>query len=172
MADIDIVSQLYQQYMNGLRISQIAHFAASRSFMIRDRILGSGAILISTAVGSSLFATLNSSPSWSWKVIVGVASIVAAVLAALGTFLRYEQLSDQHHSCAVKYGALRRQLETLVSTAPDLLKISDIVSPIVEKWGDIDESAPPIPGLIHHRTLKKVLSQPSVNLTKSATGRI
>jgi MFS family permease len=168
MADVEIVSKLYQQYMNGLRISQISHFSASRSFMRRNRLLGGGAILISTAVGSSLFATLNSSPSWSWRVIVGVASIVAAVLAALGTFLRYEQLSDQHHSCAVKYGALRRQLETLVGTAADLQGISDSVTSIVTKWSEVDETAPPIPGLIHRRTLKKVLSQPSVNITKSA----
>ncbi|MGC3862354.1 SLATT domain-containing protein [Micromonospora chersina] len=163
--DVDNLGSLYQQYANGLRIAHIAHFEAARVFVLRDRALGIGSVVLSTIVGSSLFATVNQSPAVSWRLIAGVASLVAAVLAALSTFLRYEQLADRHHAAAVRYGGLRREFETLVSTADDLISVRAKVGDIVARWNEADESAPPIPGRVHARTMNRVLASPSIRPT-------
>lgn len=162
--DDDNLRSLYVQYANGLRVSHIAHFDAARAFILRDRLLGIGAVVLSVTVGSSLFATVNDSPSVAWRMAAGAASLAAAVLAALSTFLRYEHLADRHHAAAVRYGALRREFETLVSAASNLSSVDDNVGAIILRWNEVDTTAPPIPNRIHKRTLAKVVAAPSITL--------
>ena len=71
--------------------------------------LGIPTLIVSTVVGTSVFAALSSQsipPIW-----VGILSMVAAVLAALQTFMDFGGRSDKHRLAAVKYKSSIRLLE-------------------------------------------------------------
>jgi len=64
-----------------------AHRMAAAQFEFRYRVLGAGAVSLSAIVGTTIFFTLQESPDLYIRVVAGLLSIVAAVLAALQTFM-------------------------------------------------------------------------------------
>jgi hypothetical protein len=58
-----------------------------------------------------VFATFNHTPSQLAKLFVGTISILAAVLAAIQTFLSYGQLTERHRTAASRYASCRRTIE-------------------------------------------------------------
>src|SRR5207248_3345936 len=61
--------------------------------------------------------SLSTQPDPRLQITTGIASVVAAVLAALQTFLGLSDRAEKHRLAGAKYGALGRQLEELLSTA-------------------------------------------------------
>jgi hypothetical protein len=68
-------------------------------------------VAFTTLVGTSVFATFNETPSQRAKLFVGTVSILAAVLAAIQTFLSYGQLTERHRTAANRYASSRRSIE-------------------------------------------------------------
>src|SRR5688572_21035863 len=89
------VDLLVDQWLNGLRISHIAHSQSAASCELRGRILGVCVVVLSTVVGTAIFSTLESSPSTATKVVAGLLSVAAGVVAALQTFLGFDQRASK-----------------------------------------------------------------------------
>lgn len=70
-------------------------------------------IALSTIVGTSVFASIQKQPELWVEITVGLASVLAAVLASLQTFLGYSARAEKHRVAGAKYGALGRELEVL-----------------------------------------------------------
>ena len=68
---------------------------------------------LTTLVGTSVFATLQKRPEPWLQITVGLASVLAAILASLQTFMGYSQRAEKHRVAGAKYGALGRELEAL-----------------------------------------------------------
>ena len=114
------------------------HDEAARRYAKGQYALGIPSLIVSTIVGTSVFAALSSKevpPLW-----VGLLSILAAVLAALQTFLDFVGRSDKQRSAAMvqlKRGAeptkddiaaIRTMLDGLEETAPVVMpKIFDAI---------------------------------------------
>jgi hypothetical protein len=62
-----------------------------------------------------VFATFNETPSRLAKLVVGTVSILAAVLAAIQTFLSYGQLTERHRTAAARYASSRRTIEVALT---------------------------------------------------------
>jgi hypothetical protein len=77
--------------------------------------LGVPVVALTTLVGTSVFATFNETPSQLAKIIVGTVSILAAVLAAIQTFLNYGQLTERHRTAAARYASSRRTIEVALT---------------------------------------------------------
>ena len=85
------------------------HDVAARLYAKGQYALGIPSLVVSTIVGTSVFAALSSNEAPAlW---VGMLSIAAAVLAALQTFMDFGGRSDKHRSAGVKYKAAIRLLE-------------------------------------------------------------
>ena len=70
------------------------------------------AVVFSSIVGTALFAGLeHDSPR---TLAVASASILAAVLAGLQTFLRFPERAAQHATAADWYSAIRRDIEEIL----------------------------------------------------------
>jgi hypothetical protein len=99
--------------------SQVAHYRVASRLRFENRALGLPVVIFTTAVGTSIFATLNE-PSGSvgvWpRVIVATISVGAAVLAGIQTFFGFAQRADQHVIAADWYAAIRRRIEQLQAT--------------------------------------------------------
>jgi hypothetical protein len=87
---------------------------------------GLPAIIFSTIVGTSVFASLNNDniPQWA-KIAVGLISVVAAVLMALQTFLGFSERAEKHRTTAVRYGAVGRQIEQFLETGSSAQQSTD-----------------------------------------------
>jgi hypothetical protein len=57
---------------------------------------------------------VNKGASKTARLVVGVVSIVAAVLASIQTFLGYGQASERHRIAGTRYAALRRSIEVAI----------------------------------------------------------
>jgi hypothetical protein len=94
--------------------SQIAHYRIAARLRVRHRVLGLPVVILTTAVGTSIFATLNEVDVHMWlRVLAGSVSLLAAVLAGIQTFFRFDQRADQHVLAADWYASIRRNIEQL-----------------------------------------------------------
>lgn len=98
--------------------SQSAHYSMATRLRRRNVWLGLPVVILSTVVGTSVFATLSRDTATpdSLKVVVGSLSVLAAILAALQTFLRFAARGEQHTLAADWYAAVRREMEEIMAT--------------------------------------------------------
>ncbi len=75
-------------------------------------IVGVPAVIFSSVVGTALFAGLEKDSPRTW--IVASTSILAAILGALQTFLRFAERATLHASAADWYSAIRRDIEEVL----------------------------------------------------------
>lgn len=117
------------------------HELASRTYARGQYALGIPALIASTVVGTSVFASLSTSeapPLW-----VGLLSIGAAVLAAIQTFMDFGGRSDKHRLAAVKYKAAIRGLEYLnVQLANNVPLTDEQITDVQIQLDNLEEAAP------------------------------
>ena len=79
--------------------------------------MGIPAIIFASVVGTAIFAGLEkNSPKAPW---VAFASISAAVLTALQTFLRFSERAAEHATAGDWYSAIRRDVEQILHLPVD-----------------------------------------------------
>jgi len=98
-----------------LRESQFCHYEAARKFGKYNYWLGIPVVLLSSFVGASVFVSIGKTVNQKIQIAVGVLSILTTLLAGLQTFLRFSERSEKHRSVTAKYGALRREIEQIIS---------------------------------------------------------
>jgi hypothetical protein len=91
--------------------AQFGHQARAATTRNKSIWLGLPVVIMTTLVGTSAFATFNEDSSPESKILVGVISIVAAVLASIQTFLGYSQVAERHRIAATRYANARRTIE-------------------------------------------------------------
>lgn len=131
-----------QEWHQGIRISHSAHYKAAEVYEQRNLLLGVPVVVLSAVTGTAVF-TASGDTALLGRVVVGLFSVTAAVLASLQTFLRYSELAQKHKSAAIKYGALRRELEeALAAYSAEAPFPADFMSGIRRRWDSLDEESP------------------------------
>lgn len=102
---------LLEEWLERAKQSQHAHRFAAKIFSHRNLYLGIISVVLSTIVGTSVFASLSKQVDVSIQILVGILSMLAAVFSALNTFLRYGEISTKHAKAAAKYGSICRLIE-------------------------------------------------------------
>ena len=96
----------------------------------RNRQLGVGlgipTVIISTIVGTAAFAAINDQSTNAAKIAVGILSVGAAVLASVQTYLGYSQLAEKHRVSAVRYAAVRRDIQIALASNASAGQIEEI----------------------------------------------
>jgi hypothetical protein len=140
------VQQLTYAWRQRAHLVLDAHHTAAGIFERRHYWLGIPSVALSTVVGTAVFASLQKSPHMSIQIIVGLASIAAAVFASLLTFLRYNERADKHRLAGVRYGTIMRQLEQALLIPPhseDEAKL--FFDHIRSQWDELNEQSPTMP---------------------------
>lgn len=135
----------FRKWQKGLRINHMAHHRAAARYAMLGRALGVAVVVVSTIVGTAIFTTLKESPSVALKTGAGLLSVVAAVLAALQTFLGFAQRQAAHHDSAVRYGALRRERESVLGMPPSKRDLRQLLADVRMRWDEVDANAPAVP---------------------------
>src|SRR5882724_11552902 len=110
-------AEVLADWYKRVAVTQRAHYLSADHFGRRKYWLGIPAAALSTIVGTSVFATVAKQPELRVQIAVGIASVVAAVLAGLQTLLGYAERAEKHRLAGAKYGALGRELEQLRASA-------------------------------------------------------
>jgi len=106
------VVQLLDDWHKRVYAAQSAHYVAADLFRLLNYVVGIPAIVFSSIVGTALFAGLErESPHAPW---IALASISAAVLAGLQTFLRFPERASLHATAGHWYSAIRRDIEEML----------------------------------------------------------
>jgi hypothetical protein len=96
--------------------AQTAHYRRATSLRRRHVWLGVPVVILTTMVGTSLFATLSKEEvDPGLRVAVATVSVGAAVLAAVQTFFAFAQRADRHVLAADWYAAIRRRIEQMLA---------------------------------------------------------
>jgi hypothetical protein len=146
------VTVLITDWFRRVRESQRVHYECGNRYSRLNYLLGIPTIVLSTAVGTAVFASLNKQASGNDKVILGLISIAAAVLASLQTFLSFAERANRHRITGAKYGAIRRTLEKLKTVHPhDEVVLRRELDAIQKAMDDLAESAPHVPTRLKQR---------------------
>ena len=149
---VDPSVQLLQRWLTNARRSQIANYEAANMYSRRNYALGIPAVLFSAVVGTSVFAALGSSVRPGIQITVGIVSVLAAVLGALQTFLRWGERSSQCRSTAAEYGAIKREISQIISSHDSGRDFEDrAITSIREKMDTLARDAPELPDRIWKR---------------------
>jgi len=79
--------ELMQEWYRRVSVTQAAHYYSAGDFGSRKYFLGVPTVILTTLVGTSVFVTLQEQPAYWVQVLVGLASVAAALLSGLQTFL-------------------------------------------------------------------------------------
>lgn len=123
------------EWGNSLHWAEVTYAKAASGAVLGYQWLGGAVITVTTVVGTAIFASLETSPSDWAKVLFGSVSVIAAVLAAVQTFLGLDAKSDAYQRASDAYGALFREVEDLKD---DLQRREDLKDDL-QRRKDIDQ---------------------------------
>jgi conflict system pore-forming effector with SLATT domain len=151
--------ELLQQWLNGIHIAQVAHLRCAARYQANHRRLGVPVIFLTTVVGTSIFATLESAENQIILITAGIVSALAAILSGLQTFLNYSELAARHAEAGKRFGKLRKRVEELLVTPCSNEDLAAHVATIRTEWDQLEDEAPTVPQAHHDRATRRVLGQ-------------
>ena len=113
----DDLIELLKQWCARARVAQHAYYAKSERLRVWNFMLGIPVVIVTSVVGTSVFASINHQGAVSphTKVFVGAISVLAAVLASIQTFTKLGEAAQQHGVAGDWYAAIRRDIEQEMS---------------------------------------------------------
>lgn len=107
---------LLGDFHNRVSAAREAHYLLASRCRRRNVMLGVPVVVCSSMVGTSLFATLTQDTvSSPLRAVIGGVSVLAAVLAALQTFLRFSERAERHVQAGDWYSAVRRDTAVVLA---------------------------------------------------------
>lgn len=118
---------ILDQWYERSSIVAVGHYRAALRYSRIHLALAIPTIILSAAVGTAVFATLQQQSCFWLQFIVGAMSVIAAILTALQSTLRYQELAEKHRGAGAKYNSIGREME-LLRTYPEISaeKIEDL----------------------------------------------
>jgi hypothetical protein len=96
-----------------------AHYELASRLSLANIRFGVPVVVLTTFVGTSVFATLGRDDVDLWlRIGVGMISVLAAVLASLQTFLRFGERAEQHRNAAEQWASVRREIDQMLALHP------------------------------------------------------
>ncbi|TML58078.1 MAG: SLATT domain-containing protein [Actinobacteria bacterium] len=97
------------------------HYRLASSLARLNIRFGIPVVVLTTFVGTSVFATLQTDVHVGLRIGLGLISVLAAVLASLQTFLRFGERAEKHRASAELWAALRREIDEMLALHPTYL---------------------------------------------------
>ena len=137
---------LLRDWHQRVTAARTGHYLLASRCRRRNVLLGVPVVVCSTLVGTSLFATLNNETVDSTlRLVIGGISVLAAMLAALQTFLRFGERAEKHVIAADWYSAVRRDIaEILALPAGSREKPKECLDRLRKEMSKIGQQSPEI----------------------------
>jgi hypothetical protein len=139
----DDVVELLEKWKRRIRAAHKAHYRDAVTLEKRQRHLGLIVVALSTLVGTSLFASLASNNSdIAIKIVTGLLSIAATILAALHTFLNYSERRVNHLMASAQLSSLKKRIEEVLVVEEDHEALKRFIHDVRSEWDSVTNSAP------------------------------
>ena len=144
-----------REWLTRVRHSQHSHHEAGKVYKTLNYALSVPVVVLTTAIGTTAFASLEKQTSNTAKAWLGGLSMLAAVLAALQTHFQFGQRAEKHKSLGAQYGNVRRDIETILALPIDERGArGEVLKDIGKKMGDLGGEGEVVPRWIWNRTLR------------------
>ena len=151
---------LLRDWLRRARESQHSQHEAGKYYRIVNYWFAVPVIVITTALGTAAFASIEKTVSNSAKVWFGIASLVAAVLSALQTHFHFSERSETHKSIGARYGNIRREIEEVLAVPTEQRgDVQAVVSRIRERLDALGSEGPAVPSKIFNKTLRMLAAK-------------
>jgi hypothetical protein len=117
----DRVLELLADWGERATRSSEAHYDLASRLAQANVRFGVPVVILTSFVGTSVFATIGRTVDLWLRIAVGMISVVAAVLASLQTFLRYGERAEKHRSAAEHWASIRREIDEMLALHPTYL---------------------------------------------------
>ena len=115
------VLALLRDWQRRAAVGQEAHYARATRLADFNIWFGVPVVALTTLVATSVFATLQEDVRIELRIVVGFISALAAVLASLQTFLRFQERAEKHRVSAELWAAVRREIDEMLALHPEYL---------------------------------------------------
>ncbi|WP_256829677.1 DUF4231 domain-containing protein [Pseudomonas sp. Pse1] len=148
--------QVLVQWYERTSVVAVGHYRAALRYSRLHFWIALPTVALSAAVGTAVFATLQQQSSFWLQFVVGAMSVLAAILTALQSTLRYQELAEKHRGAGAKYNALGREIE-LMMALPEVssAKVDDLRVRI----DSLALESPHIPQAVHEHMQAKQVNQ-------------
>jgi len=148
--------QLIDIWYNDLYLIGHAHYEAATHFSHRNMQLGVPVVILSAAVGTTVFASVGSNPATLAKIIVGIVSFTTAILASLHTHLKYQERAEKHRIAGARFIAMLKEVEiNLNIPIEDKDELRSWCIDLKKRWDKLSEDSPTVPAKIFARHRRK-----------------
>lgn len=160
----DILEQADAHRRHALKLGY-GHYTAGRQAAKGHMWLGVPVVVLTAIVGTSIFATFSETPASHWKIITGLVSLLATVLAALQTFFGFSERAEKHKAAGARYGALRRDIELFALRYRDkepshrdqaLIELEALT----ERLSRLAEDSPDLSDELYDRAVRRFVAPP------------
>jgi len=146
--------ELILAWLRRARESQLGHYDMATMLERRSYWLGVPVIVISGIVGTSVFASIAADVvSVEAKLLVGAASVVAAILSSLQTFFKFAERAEKHKTFGARYGAIRRELEAMHAGGTAAHE-PNYIGVLRDKLDRLGQEAPAVSMAVHAQVMK------------------
>lgn len=148
--------QVLDQWYERTSVVAVGHYRAALRYSRLHLGMAIPTVGLSAAVGTAVFATLQQQSCFWLQFAVGAMSVLAAILTALQSTLRYQELAEKHRGAGAKYNAIGREIE-LLRTYPEIgaEKIEDLRVRI----DSLAFESPHIPQAVHEHMQAEKINQ-------------
>ena len=115
------VLDLLRDWQRRAAASAEANYSVAQRLARHNIRLGIPVVALTTLIGTSVFATLEENVAVEWRIVIGVLSALAAVLASLQTFLRFPERAEKHRAAGEQWAAVRREISQMLALHPTYL---------------------------------------------------
>jgi len=139
---------LLRDWRNRALAASTAHYQLATKLKNRNLGLGIPVVILSSIVGSSLFATIDDKTKVpvGLRLAIAVISVIAAILSALQTFLRFGAQAEKHVFAADWYTSVRREIDQYLVLSPaDRGKPKDLLERLRKEMSKVGQQSPEIP---------------------------
>lgn len=122
------------------------HYGLSVKIRRLNYFLGIPIIVAGMLIASYIFFTVNENPGFWVKMLFGLLALLASILAALQTFLKYSAQAENHRNASARYQSLFNAIDQLLAIPPkDEPSLAEWCDKLRERWDELNLEAPSVP---------------------------
>lgn len=143
--------QLLAEWRKSIVENQSMHYQSASYFENWGRSFGILVIIMTTVVGSTIFATMDKEENETTKIILGLVSLTAAMLSGMQTFLGHKERAEKHRSAGAQLGVLLRGIDLMRSLPFESRDgAKEFMVSIKDEWDTISTNLPVVPSRIYN----------------------
>lgn len=149
--------ELLNRWHKTIRRYQVEHELSARFYEKLNWKFGIPAALLSTGVGGGILADIEGfSQTRSLMIIIGLLSLLSAMLISVETFMKFGERFVAHKTTAIKYGELSRSIQQVLAGGTASADPEAFMESVKETWNTIDKEAP----TLRNSIIKAIASDP------------